>query len=107
MSHAAAEVESLFWAGIAAFNARDLDTFLLQFAPDIEMYATDGWLRGHEEVRQRFATTFAELPNVRMEIDDLRVREVAPGTVTTGFRWRVFPTGQGPHSTVSAPASMS
>jgi hypothetical protein len=51
----AAEVARHFRAGIEAFNARDLETFLLQFAEDIQMYAPTGWLRGRDEVRERFA----------------------------------------------------
>ena len=60
------------------------------------MYTPTGWLRGHEAVRQRFAETFKQFPEVRMEIDDLQVREVAPGTAVTSFKWRVYPMGKGP-----------
>lgn len=83
-------------SGIAAFNAHDLDGFMKQFDRDIEMYTPTGWLRGHGEVRARFAQTFKQFPAVRMEIEDLRVREVARGTVVTNFRWRVYPMGRGP-----------
>lgn len=89
-------VETFFMAGIAAFNAHDLDGFMKQFAADIEMYTPTGWLRGHESVRARFAQTFEQFPSVRMEIEDLRVREVARGMVVTDFRWRVYPMGRGP-----------
>lgn len=89
-------VENFFMSGIASFNAHDLDGFMKQFADDIEMYTPTGWLRGKQTVRQRFAQTFEQFPAVRMEIEDLRVREVARGTVVTDFKWRVYPMGKGP-----------
>lgn len=89
-------VRALFLSGIEAFNAHDLDDFLRQFGEDIEMYTPTGWIRGKHAVRERFAETFAQFPNVRMEVEDLQVREVAPGTATVDFSWRVYPTGAGP-----------
>ncbi|HLM56083.1 MAG TPA: nuclear transport factor 2 family protein [Pyrinomonadaceae bacterium] len=89
-------VEEFFMAGIAAFNAHDLEGFMKQFAGDIEMYTPTGWLRGREGVRERFAQTFRQFPSVRMEIEELRVREVARGMAVTDFRWRVYPMGKGP-----------
>jgi hypothetical protein len=89
-------VESFFMSGISAFNSHNLDGFMKQFATDIEMYTPTGWLRGQQSVRARFAQTFEQFPSVRMEVEDLRVREVARGTVITDFKWRVYPMGQGP-----------
>jgi hypothetical protein len=89
-------VETFFMSGIAAFNAHDLDAFMNQFGDDIEMYTPTGWLRGRASVRERFAQTFHQFPAVRMEIEDLRVREVASITVVADFTWRVFPMGKGP-----------
>lgn len=89
-------VEKFFMTGIAAFNAHDLDGFMEQFAEDVEMYTPTGWLRGRQSVRERFAQTFRQFPSVKMEVEDLRVREVAPGTVVTDFSWRVYPLGGGP-----------
>ena len=89
-------VGDFFMDGIAAFNAHNLDDFMKQFASDIEMYTPAGWLRGHQSVRERFAQTFRQFPAVRMEIEGLRVREVARGAVVTDFKWRVYPTGEGP-----------
>jgi uncharacterized protein (TIGR02246 family) len=89
-------VEKFFMSGIAAFNAHDLDGFMKQFAVDVEMYTPTGWLRGKQSVRERFAQTFQQFPAVRMEIEDLRVREVARGTAVTDFKWRVYPMGKGP-----------
>lgn len=89
-------VEDFFMSGIASFNSHDLDAFMTQFAPDVEMYTPTGWLRGQPGVRERFAQTFAQFPSVRMEIEDLRVPEVARGTAVTDFKWRVYPMGRGP-----------
>ena len=60
-------VETFFMSGIAAFNAHDLDTFMKQFAEDVEMYTPTGWLRGRAAVRERFAETFQKFPSVRMK----------------------------------------
>lgn len=92
----AREVEEFFQSGIDAFNAHDLDRFLEQFADDILMYTPTGWLEGKTDVRERFAQTFQQFPDVRMEVEDLRSRSVSPNTVVTDFRWRVFPRGSGP-----------
>lgn len=89
-------VKNFFMAGIAAFNAHDLEGFMKQFAEDVEMYTPTGWLRGHQSVRERFAQTFQQFPKVKMEIENLRVREVSPGTAVTDFNWRVYPMGAGP-----------
>lgn len=89
-------VEKFFMSGISSFNSHNLDGFMKQFAADIEMYTPTGWLRGRESVRARFAQTFQQFPSVRMEIENLRVREVARGTVVTDFQWRVYPMGRGP-----------
>lgn len=89
-------VEDFFMSGIAAFNAHDLDGFMKQFASNIEMYTPTGWLRGHQSVRERFSQTFRQFPSVRMEVEELRVREVARGVVVTDFKWRVYPMGKGP-----------
>jgi uncharacterized protein (TIGR02246 family) len=87
---------TFFMDGIKAFNAHDLDRFMQQFASDVEMYTPTGWLRGNAAVRERFAGTFKQFPNVRMEIEELKVREVVSGTAVTDFKWRVYPMGRGP-----------
>jgi uncharacterized protein (TIGR02246 family) len=89
-------VEKFFMSGIEAFNAHDLDGFMKQFADDVEMYTPTGWLRGKETVRERFVTTFKQFPSVKMEIEDLRVREVSRAAVVVDFKWRTFPRGGGP-----------
>lgn len=89
-------VEIFFMAGIEAFNAHDLDKFMKQFADDVEMYTPTGWLRGKAAVRERFVGTFQQFPSVKMEIEDLRVREVSPATVVVDFKWRTYPKGSGP-----------
>ena len=85
-----------FMAGIEAFNAHDLDKFMKQFSDDVEMYTPTGWLRGKRVVRERFVGTFQQFSSVKMEIEDLRVREVAPATVVVDFKWRTYPKGSGP-----------
>ena len=89
-------VETFFTSGVAAFNAHDLEGFMRQFADDVEMYTPTGWLRGRDGVRPRFADTFRQFPSARMEVEDLRVREVARGVAVTDFKWRVYPLGKGP-----------
>jgi uncharacterized protein (TIGR02246 family) len=89
-------VERFFMAGIEAFNAHDLDKFMKQFADDVEMYTPTGWLRGKMAVRGRFVGTLQQFPSVKMEIEDLRVREVSPLTAVVDFKWRTYPKGSGP-----------
>jgi uncharacterized protein (TIGR02246 family) len=89
-------VETFFMSGIEAFNAHDLDRFMKQFADDVEMYTPTGWLRGKAAVRERFVMTFKQFPSVKMEIEDLKVRQVSPATVLVDFKWRTYPGGSGP-----------
>jgi uncharacterized protein (TIGR02246 family) len=89
-------VEIFFTTGIEDFNAHDLDKFMQQFADDVEMYTPAGWLRGKAAVRERFAQTFKQFSSVKMEIEDLKVREVAPETVVVDFKWKTYPMGKGP-----------
>lgn len=93
---AAEEVKTHFMNGIAAFNAHDLDAFMKQFAPDLQMYAATEWLRGEPAIRRRFVSTFQQFPKVKMEIDGLTARQVAPGVVTVDFRFHTYPQGSGP-----------
>ena len=93
---AVAVVTARFNHGIEAFNRHDLESFLDQFADDIEMYTPTGWLRGKAAVRARFVETFTQFPAVRMETDSLRARLVGPDVVVVDFAWRVFPQGAGP-----------
>ena len=90
------EVRAFFESGIDAFNAHELNRFMGQFGADIRMYTPTGWLNGYAAVRERFAQTFEQFPNVRMEVDSLDVRAVENGVVVTRFVWRVYPMGQGP-----------
>lgn len=89
-------VEAFFAAGIEAFNAHDLERFVTQFSDDVQMYTPTGWLRGKAAVRGRFQSTFEQFPDVRMEVADLRVQEVSPGTAIVDFNWKVYPMGRGP-----------
>jgi hypothetical protein len=92
----AAEVKRFFLSGIDAFNRHDLEPFLAQFDPELQMYAAYEWLRDPAAIRERFRFTFATYPNVKMEIDDLRARSVAPDVVAVDFRFRTYPKGSGP-----------
>jgi uncharacterized protein (TIGR02246 family) len=89
-------VEALYRSGIAAFNRHDLNEFTSQFADDIAMYTPTGWVRGRNAVRQRFAETFKQFPNVSMTIDSLDVTSPAPRTAIVRFNWTVQPMGRGP-----------
>ncbi len=90
------EVRAFFRSGIEHFNRHDLNRFMGQFGADIRMYTPTGWVNGYAAVRARFADTFEQFPEVRMEVDSLRVRQVGDEVVVTDFRWRVFPMGEGP-----------
>lgn len=90
------ELHNFFHSGISAFNNHDLNQFLQQFSPNIEMYSPTGWLRGKEAVRVRFKDTFEKFPQVNMEVEDLKVRMLTSNVYAVDFKWRVFPLGQGP-----------
>jgi hypothetical protein len=92
----ALEVERFFMEGIAKFNRRELDPFLLQFDETIRMFAVSSWLRGRAEVRQRFVDTFRQFPEARMEITNLRARSETPNVVTVEFEFHTYPRGTGP-----------
>lgn len=88
-------VKFFFMSGIDAFNAHNLDEFMKQFADDLDMYTPTGWLRGKDTIRARFAETFRQFPSVRMEIEDLQVREIKNETVLVDFKWHTYPRGTG------------
>jgi uncharacterized protein (TIGR02246 family) len=88
-------VEVFFMSGIEAFNAHNLDKFMRQFAVDVEMYTPTGWLRGNQAVRERFVQTFKQFPLVKMEIEELKVREVGDKTAIVDFKWKTYPMGKG------------
>ncbi len=90
------EVVAFFNSGIEAFNRHELNAFMGQFGADIRMYTPTGWVEGYAAVRERFDDTFAQFPNVRMEVEGLEARQVHDSVVVTEFRWRVYPMGQGP-----------
>ena len=90
-------VESLYFSGINAFNAHDLDEFMKQFHVDMQMFNTStGWLRDLEGIQKRFAMIFKQFPQVRMTIEDFRVCDVQPDTVLVDFNWTLYPNGKGP-----------
>ncbi len=91
-----AEVRALFRSGIEAFNRHELNRFMGQFGADIRMYTPTGWLNGYAAVRERFARTLEQFPDVRMEVDSLEARRVQDDVVVVRFGWRVYPMGAGP-----------
>lgn len=89
-------LRNFFNSGIAAFNEHELDQFMNQFSEDIQMYSPTGWLRGKEQVRERFQFTFKNFPKVKMEVMDLNVQKLTSQVYIVDFRWRVYPMGEGP-----------
>lgn len=90
-------VHAFFLEGIEAFNRHDLEPFMRQFGDDLEMFAADvGWLRGKAAVRERFTSTLARFPHVRMTIRNLRVREITKDVVVCDYEFDTYPTGAGP-----------
>jgi hypothetical protein len=58
-------------AQLDAYNARDIDAFLLPYAPDIELARLPGgevFARGHAEMRVRYARLFEESPELHCEL---------------------------------------
>jgi len=89
-------VRTLYLSSIAAFNKRDLDLFLANFAPEIKMYGTDGNYFGKNALQKRFEDILQQFPNVRMEIPELNLGILSQDVVLVNFKWKVFPMGQGP-----------
>lgn len=69
-----ADPEQVFRAQVAAFNARDLDAFLVTYAEDAELHGLlpDRVVRGHEEMREIYAERFEQQP-LHCEIPALAV----------------------------------
>jgi hypothetical protein len=79
---------------LEAYNAKDVDAWLATYAPDAEQFVLHGerLAQGHEEMRQRILTRFAE--------PDLHARLVARtvmGSVVVDLEeiTRNFPEGKG------------
>jgi ketosteroid isomerase-like protein len=68
----------MVYQAIDAFNRRDLDGFLALMDPDVEFtpyeVAVQGGrpYRGHDGVRTWWEESFAVLPDLRAEIDEVR-----------------------------------
>ncbi len=89
-------VRELFLSSIEAFNERQLDLFLANFASDIRMFGTDGNYFGQAALRERFKTLFQQFPNMRMEIPELKLEILSEEVVLVNFQWKLYPMGQGP-----------
>lgn len=61
--------ETLVQRQLEAYNARDIEALLACYAPDAEHHQLHGGLlaRGHEQLRPRFQTRFAE-PDLHAEL---------------------------------------
>lgn len=98
------EVRAFIESGVAAFNGHEANRFMAQFGADIRIHTPAGRVNGYAAVRERVVAAFEQYPEVRMEIDSLRTRRIAEGTVAADFRWRVHPEphGQAFHGAGSA-----
>jgi hypothetical protein len=58
-------------AQLDAYNARDIDAFLLPYAPNIELARIPGgevFARGHTEMRARYSRLFEDSPDLHCEL---------------------------------------
>lgn len=58
-------------AQLDAYNDRDVDAFLLPYAPNIELAKIPGgavFARGHAEMRARYSQMFEESPGLHCEL---------------------------------------
>ena len=55
---------------LVAYNARDIDLFVATYTEDIEIYNSKGELtmKGHEQLRERYAALFKNTPNLHCRI---------------------------------------
>ena len=55
---------------LEAYNARDIDLFVATYTEDIEIYDAKGVLtmKGHEQLRSRYAALFKNTPNLHCRI---------------------------------------
>ena len=85
---------SVVQAQLDAYNAKDVEALLLTYAPDAEMFTLHGELlaKGHEQLRERFLTRFAE-PNLHAKL----LSRIVVGNIVTDadLITRNFPEGLG------------
>ena len=55
-----------------AYNARDIDKFVETYSEDIEIYDLHGkmTMKGHEQLRERYAALFKNTPNLNCRIEN-------------------------------------
>jgi len=86
--------QAIVQAQLDAYNAKDIDALLATYAPDAEQYQLHGDLlaRGHEQMRPRFLTRFAE-PDLHARLLSRTVME----NIVIDFELitRNFPEGAG------------
>jgi hypothetical protein len=82
-------------AQLDAFNNRDLDAFLVCYAPDVVIEGPDGapMMHGHDEMRAMYGQLFAQSPALHCEVPSrIRVGQYAIDEEhTTGFVFAGFP----------------
>ena len=81
-------------AQLDAYNAKDIEALLLTYAPDAEQYTLHGdrLAQGHEQLRSRFLTRFAE-PDLHARL----LSRIVMGSVVIDYELivRNFPEGRG------------
>jgi putative hydrolase of HD superfamily len=81
-------------AQLDAYNAKDIEALLTAYAPDAEQYQLHGELlaRGHEQMRSRYLTRFAE-PDLHASL----ISRTVMGNIVIDFELitRNFPEGAG------------
>lgn len=71
------------------------------------MNTTVGWSHAVMPPGERFVQTVEQFPDVKMEIEELKIRQVDSDTVVIDFKWKTYPKGIGELSTESIPAFTS
>ena len=66
------EVEAIVNLQLEAYNARDIDRFVATYSEDIEIY---NWkweltVKGHKQLRERYADFFKNTPNLHCHIEN-------------------------------------
>jgi uncharacterized protein (TIGR02246 family) len=97
VADADAAVRAVVERQLDAYNRRDLEAFLSQYAPDVRIYAFPDKLlfQGHEKMRAEYGPLFAEAAGLHAEVTDRVVqgRFVIDREVVTGMPGKPLLTG--------------